>query len=70
VSKRGAVSEERRKLHNVELNEMGGVCGAYGGRRNIYRGLVREPVRKRTLLTTRRKWENIKMDRQYVDVKT
>jgi len=38
------------------------------GRINIYRGLVREPVRKRPLWTTRRKWENIKMDRQYVDV--
>jgi hypothetical protein len=47
----------------IERNEMGGACNAYGGRRGVYRVLVRKPGGKRPLGRPRRRWEvNIKMD--------
>jgi hypothetical protein len=63
------VTEEWRKLHNDELNdlysslnkiaknEMGGACSAYGERRGIYRVLVGKPDGKRPLGRPRRRWE-------------
>jgi hypothetical protein len=52
---------------NIEKNEMGGACSAYGERRGMYRVLVVKPEGKRPLGRPRRKWEdNIKMDLQKV----
>jgi hypothetical protein len=49
------------------MNEMGGVCTAYGDRRGVYKILVRKPEVKRPLGRHRRRWEdNIKMDLQEV----
>jgi hypothetical protein len=49
--------------HKIEKNEMGGTCGTYGERRNVYRVLVVKPERKIPFGRPRRRWEdNIKMD--------
>jgi len=49
----------------IEKNELGAACSTYGGRRGVYRFLVRKPERKRPLGKTSRRWEdNIKMDLQ------
>jgi len=46
---------------------MGGVCSAYGEKRDVYRILVGKPERKRPPGRPRRRWEdNIKMDLQEV----
>ena len=52
----------------IEKNEMGGACGAYGGRGEVYTGFWWGNLRvKRPLGRTRRRWEdNIKMDLQEV----
>ena len=50
MPKRDAVSEERGKLHNVELNEMGGVCGAYGGEDKHIQGFGEGTCKKETTL--------------------
>ena len=53
--------------NEIEKNEMGGACSAYGGRREAYRVLVGKPEGKRPLRKSRRRWEdNIKMDLQKV----
>ena len=50
---------------NIEKNEMSGVRGAYGWRRDVYRILVGKPEGKRPLERPRRRWEdNIKLDFQ------
>ena len=36
----------------VEKNEMGGACSAYGERRGVYRGLVWKALRKETTWET------------------
>jgi hypothetical protein len=42
---------------------MGGACSPNGGKRNVYRLLMRKPERKRPLGRPRRTWvDNIKMD--------
>jgi hypothetical protein len=65
--KREEVTGEWRKLHNEELNEMGGACGAYGEERGVHRVLVGKPEGKRLLGSPRHRWEaNIKMDLQEV----
>jgi len=46
----------------MEKNEMGGACGAYGGRRGVYRDLVGKPEVKRPLRRPRRRWEDMKTD--------
>ena len=49
----------------IEKNEMGGACGAYGGGegRGVHRVLVGKPEGKRPLGRPRRRWEdNIKMN--------
>jgi hypothetical protein len=68
-----------RKLHNEELHdlyllpsiisyqveedEVGGACGANGGKRNIYNLLAGKPEGKRSLGRPRHRWvANIKMD--------
>ena len=51
----------------IEKNEMGGACSAYGDRRGVYRVLVGKPEGKRPLGRLRRRWEdNVKMDLQEV----
>jgi hypothetical protein len=47
----------------IKKYEMGGVCGTYGGERNVtYKCLVLKPERKRPPGKPRRRWEdNIKM---------
>ena len=51
----------------ADFNEMGGACRAFGGRRGVYRVLVRRPVGNRPLRRPRRRREdNIKMDPQEV----
>jgi hypothetical protein len=46
---------------------MGGACGTYGERRDVYRVLVVKPERKRSLGRPRHRWEdNIKVDLQEV----
>ena len=48
---------------NIEKNEMGGACSAYGERRGAYKVLVGKPEGKRPLGNPRCRWEdNIKMD--------
>jgi len=48
------------------MNEMGGVCSAYGDI-GVYRDLVGKPESKRPLGRPRRRWEdNITMDIQEV----
>jgi len=55
-----------RWIFNIEKNEMGGACSAYGEGRGVYRVLVGKPEGKRPLGRHRRRWEdNIKMDPQY-----
>ena len=50
----------------IEKNEMGGACGAYGGG-VVHRVLVGKPEGRRPLGKPRRRWEdNIKMDLQEV----
>jgi hypothetical protein len=57
------VTGEWSKLHNEELNEMGGACARLGERRVAYRVLVGKPEGKRPLGRPRRRREdNIKMD--------
>jgi hypothetical protein len=52
---------------NIEKNEMGGACSAYGVRRGVYRILVGKPEEKSPLGRPRRRWEdNIKMVLQKV----
>jgi hypothetical protein len=52
---------------NIEKNEMGGPCGAYGESIGVYRVIVGKPEGKRTLGTTSRRWEDdINMDLQEV----
>jgi hypothetical protein len=42
---------------------VGGICGAYGGKRNVCRSLVGKPEGKRPLGRPRCRWiDNIKMD--------
>jgi len=54
-------------LFKIEKNEVGGSCIAYGERRGVYRGLVRKPEGKRSLVRPSHRWEdNIKMDLQEV----
>ena len=44
---------------------MGGVCSAYGERRDVYRVLVGKPEVKRLLGRARRRWDDdIKIDLQ------
>jgi hypothetical protein len=63
--KRDKVTGKWRKLHNDELNDMGGVCIMYGESRGVYRVLVGKPERKKPLGRPRHGWEdNIKMDLQ------
>jgi len=51
----------------IEMNEMGGACGAYGAGEEVYRVLVGKPEGERPLGRPRRRWEdNIKMDLQEV----
>jgi len=50
-------------VDQIETNEMGGTCRAYGERRGVYRVLVWKPKGKIPLGRPRRRWEdNIKMD--------
>jgi len=50
----------------IEKNEIGGACGAYGGR-GVHRVLVGKPEGKRPLGRPRLSWEDdIKMDLQEV----
>ena len=54
-------------LYTLPKIEMGGARSAYGGRRGVYRVLVRKPEGKRTLGRPKRRWkDNIKMDLQKV----
>ena len=49
----------------IEKNETGGTCSAYGGEKRCIQGLVGSSEGKRTLGRPRRRWEeNIKMDLQ------
>jgi hypothetical protein len=49
--------------HQIEKNEMGGVCSPYGERIGAYRVLVVKPERKRPLGRRRHRWaDNVKMD--------
>ena len=51
----------------VEKNEIDRACSTYGERRDVYRGLVGKPERKRPIGRARRRCEdNIKMDLQPV----
>ena len=51
----------------IEKNEMGGACSAYGERRGVYRVLVEKSEGKKQFIRPRRRWEdNIKMDFQEV----
>jgi hypothetical protein len=51
----------------IEKNEIGGACSAYGEGRGVYGVLVGKPEGKRTLGRPRRRWEdNIKMDSREV----
>jgi hypothetical protein len=47
--KRDEVTGEWRKLHNDELNEVGGVCSMYGESRGVYRVLMGRTEGKRPL---------------------
>jgi hypothetical protein len=48
---------------DIEKNEMGRACSAYGEGRGVYRVLVGNPKGKRPLGRPRRRWEdNIKVD--------
>jgi len=59
--RRDEVTGEWRKLHNDELNEVGGVCSMYGDNTGVYRVWV--PEGKRPLGRPRHRWkDNIKMD--------
>ena len=54
-------------LGQIEKNEMGWACGAYGWGEGVYRVLVGKPEGKRPLGRTRCKWvDNIRMDFQEV----
>jgi hypothetical protein len=54
-------------LDNIEKNEMGGACSAYGGEERCIQGLVGKPGGKRPLGRPRHRWEdNIKMNLQEV----
>ena len=54
-------------IFNIDENEMGGACSAYGGEDRRIQGLVGKPEGKRPLERSRRGWEdNIKMDLQEV----
>ena len=47
----------------IQKNEMGGTCSAYGERRSVYRVLVAKREGKRSLGRLGRRWENdIKID--------
>ena len=47
---------------DIEKNEMGGACSAYGETKGVYRVLVGKPDGKRPLGKPRHKWkDNIKM---------
>jgi hypothetical protein len=48
----------------VKEDVTGGACSTYGEKRNAYRILVGKPKAKRPLGRPRRRWENIKMDRE------
>ena len=51
----------------IEKNETGGVCRAYGERRGVYRVLVEKSEGKLSLARPKRRWEdNIKMFLQEV----
>ena len=51
----------------IKSNEMGRVCGTYGGRRRAYRMLVGKTEGKRALGRPSRRWEdNRQMDFQEV----
>ena len=51
----------------IEKNEIGGACSAFGERRDVYRVLVGKPEGKRPLGRQRLRWQNnIKMDIQEV----
>ena len=53
--------------NNIEKNEMGWACGAYGWGEGVYRVLVGIPEGKRPLGRPRRRWvDNIRMDLQEV----
>jgi len=75
--KRDEVTEEWRKLHKVELNdltqyclgdkiqkdEVGGVCSLYGERRGLYGVLMGKRAGNRPFGRPRHGWEdNIEMD--------
>ena len=51
----------------IEKNDMGGACSAYGGEERRIQGFGEETWRKETPGRPRRRWEdNIKMDLQEV----
>jgi hypothetical protein len=61
------VRGEWRKLHNEELNEMGGACRMFGEEEDSCAVLVRKPEGKRQLGRPGGRWEDtIKMDLQEV----
>jgi hypothetical protein len=46
----------------IEKNEIGGACSAYGGEESVYMVLVGEPERKKSRGRPTRRWDdNIKM---------
>jgi hypothetical protein len=52
----------------IKRNEMGGVCGRYGGQERCLQGLMGRPERKALFERPRRRWEyNIKRDLEEVD---
>ena len=52
---------------NIEKNEMGWACGAYGRGEGVYRVLAGKPEEKRPLGRPRHRWaDNIRMDLQEV----
>jgi hypothetical protein len=82
VSKRDEVTGEWRRIHNGEVYDLtspnivrviksrkvrwAGHVARMGRRRDVYRVLVGKPEGKRPLGRSRRRWENIKMNRQEV----
>ena len=48
---------------NIEKNELGGACSAYGERKGVYSVMAKKPEGKRKLAKPRPRWkDNNKMD--------